>query len=281
METLTKLVVGMGQLGEHLLQKKVLGIIVAALAFACGATLALGLKREPPPAPPPTVAVAAPPCETAAPPAPAAPAPAPTEYYEEVYGPPALRAWKDSHSGTPLSIDFDLSGDWGMLHESLVVGLPSGQTLVAKGFELYLFDASTRRRWKYEMQNQAIDLAYVEATGVVCGTAQDNYMFILDAATGKELVSNSRQGRGGYGAVLKYGDDVCLITDVLGGYNADYRGGKPMMDGVTAWRGARMLWHRDVPPDAELKVAGSKIYAVTKTTRQILIKEIKPPKPKR
>jgi hypothetical protein len=47
METLTKLVVGMGQFGEHLLQKKVLGIIVAALAFACGAGLSYALKAEP------------------------------------------------------------------------------------------------------------------------------------------------------------------------------------------------------------------------------------------
>jgi hypothetical protein len=49
MEALTKLVVGMSRLGDHLLSRKVSGIIVAALAFACGAGLAHALKREPRP----------------------------------------------------------------------------------------------------------------------------------------------------------------------------------------------------------------------------------------
>jgi hypothetical protein len=225
---------------------------------------------------PATVAVAPLPCAT---PAPSAAEPAHDDY-DKYFGPPKLEAWKNRHNGSPLPVDFDLGGDWGMLYESKVAALPSGRMLVAKDFYLYLFDANRRVLWKYEMPQSAIDFDYVEATGVVCGTAQDNNMFILDAATGKELAANSRQGRGGYGYVHKYGDDVCLIEDALGGYNADYRGGgAPMQDGVTAWRGARMLWHRDVPPDAELQVVGSKIYAVTKTRTQILVKEIKVPKP--
>lgn len=54
MEALTKLVVGMSRLGDHLLSRKVSGIIVATLAFACGAGLVYALKRElltPPAAP--------------------------------------------------------------------------------------------------------------------------------------------------------------------------------------------------------------------------------------
>jgi hypothetical protein len=47
LEALTKLVVGMSRFGDHLLRKKVSGIIVAALAFACGAGLVHALKREP------------------------------------------------------------------------------------------------------------------------------------------------------------------------------------------------------------------------------------------
>jgi hypothetical protein len=47
METLTKLVVGMSRFGDHLLSRKVSGIIVAALAFACGAGLADALKSGP------------------------------------------------------------------------------------------------------------------------------------------------------------------------------------------------------------------------------------------
>jgi hypothetical protein len=47
MKTLTKLVLGMSRLGEHMLRQKVGGIIVAALAFACGAGLAHALGGEP------------------------------------------------------------------------------------------------------------------------------------------------------------------------------------------------------------------------------------------
>ncbi len=55
MEALTRLVVGTSRFGDHLLKQKVLGIIVAALAFACGAGLASALGREEPP--PPAAAV--------------------------------------------------------------------------------------------------------------------------------------------------------------------------------------------------------------------------------
>ena len=282
MEVLTRLVVGMGRFGDHLLKKKFSGGVVAALAFASGAALVYALRPKPAPraepaAPPPVVAAAAPaapPCETAA-----TPTPDPADYYREMMRTPELQKWKNSHSGAPLPIDFDLGGDWGMLYEARVVGVPMGRLLVAEGVTLYMFDVNRRVLWKYELPQPVIDLAYVEATGTVCGTAGDNNMFILDAATGRVLVNNSRNGRAGYGAVLKYGDDVCLIADAFGDYNADYSGGAaPMQDGVTAWRGSRMLWRSGVPPDAELQVVGEKIYAVTKTSTRILVKEIKVPK---
>jgi hypothetical protein len=47
LEALTKLVVGMSRFGDHLLSRKVSGIVVAALAFGCGAGLAHALKSEP------------------------------------------------------------------------------------------------------------------------------------------------------------------------------------------------------------------------------------------
>ena len=46
-EALTKLVVGMSRLGDHLLKHKATGIIVAALAFACGAGLVYAERQVP------------------------------------------------------------------------------------------------------------------------------------------------------------------------------------------------------------------------------------------
>lgn len=65
----------------------------------------------------------------------------------------------------------------------------------------------------------------------------------------------------------------------MSGYRVGFCGGPlPIQDGVTAGRGTRMLWRRDVPPDAELQVVGSKVYAVTKTQTRILVKELDVPK---
>jgi hypothetical protein len=274
METLTKLVVGMSRLGEHLLKRKVSGIIVAALAFACGAALVHSRKSEPRTT-----------CAVVVPTMPADPARAEVsmrdtprkEADEEEYGTRELQEWKNLHSGVALPLGYDSVPSWSKMSESKIVVLPSGRTLAAVGDALYMLGADKRVVWKYELSQPAIDFAYVEAMGVVCGTAYDNVMFILDASTGREMVSNFRNGRAGYGAVLKYGGDMCLIADALGGYNVDHRSGEPVMDGVTAWRGTRMLWHVDVPPDAELQVVGSKVYAVTKTKSRILVKEIKVP----
>lgn len=47
MEALTKLVIGTSRFGDYMLRRKVSGIIVASLAFACGAGLAHALKGEP------------------------------------------------------------------------------------------------------------------------------------------------------------------------------------------------------------------------------------------
>ncbi|MBV9924670.1 MAG: hypothetical protein JOZ96_06465 [Acidobacteria bacterium] len=48
MSALTRIVVGTSRLGDHMLKQKVSGIIVAVIAFACGAGLAHALKAEPP-----------------------------------------------------------------------------------------------------------------------------------------------------------------------------------------------------------------------------------------
>ncbi len=63
MEALTKLVVGTSRFGDHLLRQKVRGVLVAALAFGCGAGLADVLKREPQTLP--AVVVAAQPADPA------------------------------------------------------------------------------------------------------------------------------------------------------------------------------------------------------------------------
>lgn len=258
------------------------GLPAAALAFACGAGLAHSTRTGPR-----TAAVAASGAEAATrqaapqpPPAPPCAAAAPAVEEEDVRHARALQEWKNRHNGAALPLNYDEETlKWG-LSEGKVVVTSSGRTLAAAGGTLYMLDADRRRvLWEYSVAQIIFDFAYVEATGVVYATAGDNMMFILDASTGRDLYSHSGNGRAGYGAVIPYGEDSCLVMDSFGGYRADYMGGYALTpDGVTAWRGTKMLWHSDVPPDAVLQVVGRKIYAVTTTEDRILVRELKVPK---
>lgn len=271
MEALTKLVVGMSRFGDHLLKQKVSGIIVASLAFACGAGLVYTLRREPAAETKPASPVSTPPVVDCM----------PAEDVSELLGDsPELQVWKNSHSGTTLPLDYERALEWGELSESSkVVALPSGRTLASAGDTLYMLDADKRIVWQCEVPQVVIDFAHIEATGLIYVTAGDNFMCIIDARTGRELAHESRNGSAGFGRVIPYGADGCLVMDSYGGYRIGRPvGALPMQDGVTAWRGTRMLWHVDVPPDAELQVVGSKVYAVTKTKTRILVKEIWVPK---
>jgi hypothetical protein len=104
-------------------------------------------------------------------------------------------------------------------------------------------------------------------------------MFVLDAADGKELTANSRNGSAWYGVAEKYGDDMCLVTDNFRWYRERDWHDKmdPIKDGITCWRGTTKLWHQDFPPDAKLIVSGKRILAVTKSKQAIYVNQIMPP----
>jgi hypothetical protein len=75
---------------------------------------------------------------------------------------------------------------------------------------------------------------------------------------------------------------MCLVTDYFVMYREKFRSTKiePMKDGVTCWRGTKIIWHLDFPADAELVVNGKRILAVTKSKKAIYLKEIIPPQTK-
>jgi outer membrane protein assembly factor BamB len=242
----------------------------ALLAFACGVAANSAFKHEHQPTRPAAATASPSPC----------PAEAPVVDEGETGRTPELLEWENRHNGAALPLDYDEETlTWG-LEEGKVFVTPSGRTLAAAGDTLYMLDADRRRVvWKHSVPQLVFDFAYVEATGLVYATAGDNTMFILDASTGRELYADGRNGSAAYGAVLPYGEDACLVMDSFGFYRAGYRDtDAPIQDGVTAWRGTKMLWHADVPPDARLQVVGKKIYAVTTTKNRILVRELKAPK---
>lgn len=50
------------------------------------------------------------------------------------------------------------------------------------------------------------------------------------------------------------------------------------MDQLEAWCGLKRLWEIEIPPEAEIRLAGKRIFAVTKTEKGIYIKELFPPR---
>jgi len=155
--------------------------------------------------------------------------------------------------------------------------LPDGKMLIGLCDALLMLNSDRSALWEYHVPQVLLDFVFIPKTGLIYGTAGDNNMFILEASTGKELVRNSRDGSYAYGVVKPYGDDICLITDDLGGYRYNHND-PSIKDAVRAWRGTEELWSAELPPDAKLIVDGSKILALTETKDGIFITDIDVPK---
>ena len=186
-------------------------------------------------------------------------------------------------NGRRIKLDYDngvMSGDipWAV-DAAKVSPLEGGDVLVNLGDSLYRINRQQQVVWRYPTAQTVFDYAYVESTELIYRTAGDNIMFILNATTGKEEFSDSRNGSAAYGVAVKYGDDMCLVTDNFVMYREKFRGDnvEPMKDGITCWRRTKALWHLDFPPDAEPVVRGKRILAVTKSKKAIYVKEITPP----
>ncbi|MDX6498169.1 MAG: hypothetical protein QOG23_1429 [Blastocatellia bacterium] len=160
-----------------------------------------------------------------------------------------------------------------------VTALSDGGLIVSIGDTLVRFNAQGHLVWRNPLGEPIFDYGYVDSTNLIYGTAMDNTMFVLDAADGKELTANSRNGSAWYGVAEKYGTDMCLVTDNFRWYRErDWHDKmEPIKDGITCWRRTTILWHQDFPPDAKLIVSGKRILAVTKSNQAIYVNEITPP----
>jgi hypothetical protein len=213
------------------------------------------------------------------------PPPAASEvtYCEEL---PRDHPLRSKLNGKRLALDYDglqQGAERRLLSEAKVRFLSDGRLLAGLGGTLYMLDSRKRVEWTYTACWVLWDFAVVESTGLVYGTGGDNIMFILDSATGKKLYRHGRNGKFAYGQVVRFGEDICLITNNLAGYRdgLDWETNSLQIiltDGVTAWRGTRALWSMPFPPDAELVVNGDRIFAVTKTDKSIYVRQITPPK---
>lgn len=237
----------------------------AALTFLCGLTLNWALRPATPESRP---ALSGETTQTTP--------PTRTEQVLDWAASPKGEEWKHRMNGVMLRLDYAALSPQ-LLAEAKVEPLPSGRVLVAADDTLYMLDAGGEKLWEHREEQPIFDFAHVAATGLVYATAGDGNLLILEAWTGRLLLRETRNGRAGFGQTLAYGKDMCLVADDNSGYRSSEDFIPPMSDGVTAWRGTKMLWHQTLPPDSELRVAGGRIFAVTKTSERVLVKEITPP----
>jgi hypothetical protein len=167
----------------------------------------------------------------------------------------------------------------GVVDSAKITPIGNGDLLVNMGDTLYRLDQQRHVIWSHPAGPMIFDYAYVESTNLIYATAGDNIMVILNATTGAEEFITSRNGSAAYGVTEKYGDDLCLVTDNFVMYREKFRNDniEPMKDGITCWRGTKILWQLDFPPDAALVVNGKRILAVTKSAKAVYVNEIFPP----
>jgi hypothetical protein len=101
-------------------------------------------------------------------------------------------------NGTRIRLDYDTGVTEGDIPWSVdnaqITPLNGGDLLINLGDSLYRINHQQRVVWRHPTPQVVLDYVYVEATNLVYGTAGDNIMFILNADTGKELHSDSRNG---------------------------------------------------------------------------------------
>ncbi len=166
------------------------------------------------------------------------------------------------------------------LKDAKVEPLADGRLLVGLGDTLYMLDSAFNIQWRYKPNWIIFDFAFVESTGLIYGAAGDSVLFIVEAATGKQLWARGYNGRAGFVQAVPYGRDECLIIHSMAGYREsldEWKNARRFFDrdGVIAYRGTKRLWAADWPPDAELVVGGDNIYAVTKTDAGIYVRKIR------
>lgn len=183
-----------------------------------------------------------------------------------------LNALWSSWAETPEDLPYTIE-------DAEVLPIGAEDLLVSYGDSVVRLNQARQIVWEHRTAQFVFDIEYVKSTNLVYLTAGDNVMSILNGDTGAEVAGNSRNGSAAYGGVQKYGKDICLVTDNFTIYRDRGRraGIEPMNDGLAAFRGTRMLWHVDFPPDAELVVGDKRIIAVTKTTKAIYVKEVTSP----
>jgi outer membrane protein assembly factor BamB len=139
-----------------------------------------------------------------------------------------------------------------------------------------MLDSKKNVVWKWSTEAASIiDQPVIDSTGTIYVIALDMIWVALDADTGKEKWNrNGVVGRTGASQIKAYKDDMYLVVEDMSGI----RNG-PSDDSIKnellLCKGREILWKKDFPIDAVLKVWGDKILAVNYSKDGVKITEIR------
>lgn len=158
--------------------------------------------------------------------------------------------------------------------------LSPDRMLVSVNNTIYLLDAKKQIVWETYVDMVAPPV--VDSKGGIYGIAFDLAQFSVNARTGDvTYFGRDIAGTHAYHTQIKpYKDAQYLIVENLQFYrdgNRCYPKCPMRNDILHAWRGQRLLWSTDFPPNAELQVWGDKILAVTRKKNSVVVQEIELP----
>jgi hypothetical protein len=164
---------------------------------------------------------------------------------------------------------------WGIAdpHPSRVnYEIPLKWRLVTVGDMLYMLNGQDRLVWKWSTGGPPIiDRPVVDSTGSVHVFALDGISADIDLVTGLQTRRDIMNGSANYRQVIPYGTDSYLVVVDRSGYRDRFPG---ELDSVRFFRNGRDVSYADLPPGAEVRVQGKRIFSVTRCHGREVVREL-------
>jgi outer membrane protein assembly factor BamB len=178
---------------------------------------------------------------------------------------------------------------WNEVHNIEPLVLSQNRLLVSKCDTLFLLDENRKLVWRKSLGAPLTTQPIIDSTGrLIYALAFDLNWVALDVKTGTVKWNNGGNGKAVYSQLKAYKDDTYLVVVNMAGYDDKYsicaaeetltkktdcHRTKP--DSLYLSRGKEILWEKEFPANAQLKVWNTKILAVSFDNDEVKITEIK------
>jgi hypothetical protein len=152
--------------------------------------------------------------------------------------------------------------------------LSMNRTLASVGDTIYLLDPHGRVLWSWTTDGPPLtDLPIIDSQGTIYVVAADLIWVAIDSKTGQQKWNASANSKAGFTQIRRYRDDMYFVVTSMESYE-NGPGRRMIWDGLDLCRRDTILWTTDIPPGAEIKVSGNKVFAVYKQNRRVVRRPI-------